>query len=63
MIDQSLVIVALYLAAVVFFALWRCERERRIEFTRLVWDAIGRHQMAALRACEAEGFDVLREIV
>ena len=60
---QSAVIGILYLAAVAFFALWRVERERRIEITRLVWEAIDRHQMAVLRVKENAELDAIREIV
>ena len=66
MTDQSAVIAVLYLAAVLFFALWRNERGRSRALLRLfdvplgdAWAEIDRHQMARLRAREdAEREDV-----
>ena len=61
--EQSAVICVLYLAAVAFFALWRSERARANTLSLFLWDEIGRHQMARLRAREDEEFDAIREIV
>ena len=61
--DQSAVMGILYLAAVAFFALWRCEKARGDELLRALWETIDRHQMARLRAREAAELDAIREIV
>ena len=59
MTDQSAVMAVLYLAAVLFFALWRNERARANTLYRFLWVEIDRHQMARLRAREdAEREDV-----
>ena len=66
MSDQPSVMAVLYLAAVLFFALWRNERGRSRALLRLfdvplgdAWAEIDRHQMARLRVREdAEREDV-----
>lgn len=63
MADQSVAMAVLYLAAVAFFALWRFERARSNELSRFLWEEIDRHQMARLRAREADELDAIREIV
>lgn len=63
MSDQHLVIGLLYLAAAIFFALWRSEVHRRKVILRQLMERLdriqkirlrGREIVAALRACEAE---------
>ena len=68
--DQSVVMAVLYLAAVLFFALWLNERGKRNVLLRLfdvplggAWAEIDRHQMARLRAREDAEPDAMRENV